>query len=206
MCGESQVHELVVRAQRTGVQVGGPREAQLLTAARWLARVGEVSGVSSYETPAEAVRRAMLPAVAYFEFEEAPRQGQMADLGAGNGALGATMAILAPNLHVDLVDRAERAYTACELLVARLDLPNLEAVRRNVGGDAAGSYDTVVFRAVASGDVALDLAAGMTRAGGFVGAYHRSGDREFDGGRHGLRRLRTVPTGVPGLVVTGYRI
>lgn len=206
MDGESAVRQLILRARGAGVGVGRWQEVELLAVARWLGRVGEATGISGYETPEEAVRRAMLPAVAYFEFDQAPLSGEMADLGAGNGALGATIAILAPDLQVDLVDRAERAYTACELLVARLELSTLRAVRRNVGEGSGGSYDAVVFRALASGAVALGLAAGMTRAGGFVGAYHRRGDREFDGDRHGLDRVRTVATGLPGLVVTGYRI
>ncbi|MEA3402115.1 MAG: RsmG family class I SAM-dependent methyltransferase [Armatimonadota bacterium] len=191
----------------SGLQPTQEQLERLEQAAAWLARVAEASGLSAYESPKEAWQRGMAPALAYFSLSEAPRNGTLVDLGAGSGALGATIAILERNLRVDLVDRAEKAYTACELLVARLELRNLRARRLDAAEARGEGYNAAVFRAVAAGEQALALATRMVRPTGFIGAYHRRGDRAFtdDVELQGLTVLRTVGTTVPGLALTGYR-
>ncbi|MGC9316600.1 MAG: RsmG family class I SAM-dependent methyltransferase [Armatimonadota bacterium] len=190
-----------------GLQVTREQLASLQLAAEWLARLARASGLSGYDSAQEAWERGMTPALAYFNFPEAPRSGALADLGAGSGALGATIAILEGNLQVDLVDRAQKAYTACELLVARLRRSNLRARWQDAGDAAARRYDAVVFRALGPGERALSLAVRVVRANGFIGAYHRAGDRGFtaDADHHGLMVVSTVETPVPGLHLTGYR-
>jgi len=186
-----------------------PTEAQrelLVSAATWLASLGRSSAISGYDTPDEALARAMSPALAYFALAEAPRAAHLADLGAGNGAIGATIAILERNLLVDLVDRARRAYTACEILAARLRLANLRARHLDARDDAAPVYDVVVFRALAPGPLALASARRLVAPGGFIAAYHRLGDPSFgELGGSGLT-VGTERTTVPGLVVTGYQV
>lgn len=182
----------------------GSREL-LGAAALWLARTGVASGLSQYRDPAAALLKGMAPAAAYFSLSEAPVAGRLADLGAGNGAIGATIAILAPDLQIDLADRAQRAYTACELLGARLGLRNLRAVRIDARTADPHMYDAIVFRALARGPEAISLAARLVRPGGFIGAYHRSGDRLFTCPGAEVDVLGTVETLTQGLSLTGYR-
>ncbi len=210
---EQEVLERVLRSVAASGMEAGPETAERLqSAADWLAGLAAASGISGYDSPAEALERGLMPSLAYFGFAEAPRSGRVADLGAGSGALGAGIAILEGNLRVALVDRSKRSLTACELLAARLKLPNLVVVEMDLGLDAGGRavYDAVVFRALAPGSDALILARGVVRVGGFIGAYHREGDAAFaEAGESWaeieLERLRTVGSGVPGLVVTGFQ-
>jgi len=204
---------MLERAAEAGLDGGAAADQRLMMAAEWLAKLAAVSGISGYDSPVEALKRGLMPALAYFAFAEAPRSGQAAELGAGAGALGAGIAILEGHLEVALVDRAKRSLTACELLAARLKLPNLAVVEMDLGldGGARCVYDAVVFRALAPGGDALALARGVVRVGGFIAAYHREGDPAFaeageNWAERGLERLRTVASGVAGLVVTGFQV
>ncbi|MGD9494693.1 MAG: RsmG family class I SAM-dependent methyltransferase [Armatimonadota bacterium] len=193
-------------AQDVGIELDSEQLRLLRLTANWLASLAQASGVSAYNTAQEVLDRAMAPALAYFAIPETPRQGAMADVGAGNGALGATMAILEPRLAVDLVDRARRAYTACELLEARLRLPNLTAVHLDVRDVTAPTYVAAVLRAVARGPAALALAQPMLVPGGVLAAYHRSDDAWFCDSFGLFQLVRTVPTTVEGLVLSAYRL
>lgn len=192
-------------AARVGLQLSDAQWELIQRAAEWLSSVGRASGLSGYDSPEVALLRGMGPALAYFALEAAPKAGKLADLGAGNGAIGATLAICSQNLRVDLVDRAQRAYTACEILVARLGIPNLRALCVDAATVTEGEYDALVFRALASGPRALMLAKSLVRAGGFIGAFHRTGDAAFERPPEGLERLGTRGTLVEGLAFTGYR-
>ena len=208
---------LIAQIERDATTLGLHLEPQvgetLRTAAEWLAKLAQSSGISGYGSAAEALERGIMPALSYFQFPEAPRNGRLADLGAGAGALGAGIAILGADLQVSLVDRARRSLTACELLAARLKLPNLAVVEMNLGldGGSEALYDAVVFRALAPGSDALALACGVVRVGGFIAAYHREGDPVFAEVGNSLpearlKRLRAVATGVEGLQVTGFEV
>jgi len=197
---------------QTGVELTSEQIDRAVRVSMWLADLARASGISGYRSPVESLERGIGPAFAYLGFVAAPRTGKVGDLGAGNGALGAGLAILAPGLEVALLDRAKRAFTACELLVGRSRLPNLKAVLMDAGaaGDAAGTYDAIIFRALARGRSALELAAPLVREGGFIGAYHQDGDQDFsdDGGegpQNGLKRLGSRETLVGGLRLTGFR-
>ena len=174
--------------------------------ARSLAKVAVASGMSGYETPQQALERGMAPALAYFGFAQAPRSGRLADLGAGTGALGVTIAVVAPELRVDLIDRAERAFTACELLVARMQLRNLRArlLDTERGGKSEPGYDAVVFRALAPGATALEMAGHLLLPGGFLAAWHRECDPHFAQPPAQFKALGSVQSGLEGLVATGY--
>lgn len=202
---------LQAAAASSGVELSEQTEARLWQAACTLAQLTPGTGLSGYREPEEALLRAISPAFAYLRWEEAPREGLLADLGAGAGALGAGIAILCPGLEVHLVDRAQRAFTVCELLAARLELGNLHAVWL-AAGEGAGErlrYDAVVFRALARGPKALQLALSITSERAFIGAYHRAADPWYNAAQDtgvGIRRLGTVPTPVEGLAMTGYLV
>ncbi|MGI5819596.1 MAG: RsmG family class I SAM-dependent methyltransferase [Armatimonadota bacterium] len=182
-----------------------PGQLEALRAgAAWLARASTASGISQYASPEDALIRAMGPALAYFPVNATPRQGRLADIGSGTGAIGATIALFAPTLEVDLVDRAKRAYTVSELLVAKMDLPNARPLLADVTA-LESRYDAVVFRALGRAPVALSLALPLVRPGGIVCAYHRRGDMAFEAPDAALAVLETRDTPVEELVLTCYR-
>lgn len=210
---EAMPHHLALRLRAAAacsrVTIGPDTLPHLWEAAQLLAQLARGSGVSGYEDAEDALMRGLGPALAYLSCDDAPRRGDLADLGAGNGALGCGIALLCPELSVTLVDRARRAHTMCELLAARLRLPNLQACLYDVkrSGPPARPYDGIVFRALAHGSQALALAASQVRAGGFIGAYHRAGDPAYtqaEGAR--LRPLGSVNTLVDGLVLSGFLV
>lgn len=198
------LNDFVAAAAAVGRDITPAQMDRLEAAAMWLAQLGRRSGISGYDTPDLALMRGMAPALAYFALD-VPRRGLLADVGAGNGAIGATIAILCENLSVSLVDRAQRAYTACEILVARLHLPNLRAVRMDASDVRPATYNVVVFRALAPGHVALSTTSRLVPPGGSVVAYHRAEDHAFLAPQAGLTPVGAAATVVPGLVATAYR-
>lgn len=191
-------------ARDAGLEVDPEALSRLLSAARWLGQASSVSGLSQYRDPDDALIRAMGPALAYFSCAETPRTGILADLGAGNGAIGATIAFFAPNLQVDLVDRAKRAYTTSELLLARLGVHNARPVLADLRR-IQRRYDVIVFRALAPGRESLQLALSVLKDEGVIGAYHRRGDPAFVRPEMDLSVVGTHETLVPELVLTCYR-
>ncbi len=203
---ESALERFLLAAEACGVAVSAEQRGLLAQAATWLAALGHSSGISGYDDADSALMRGMGPALAYFAADGAPRRGRLADIGAGNGAIGAALAILEQNLVVDLVDRAQRAYTACEILSARLAVANIQAIRADIRALPAASYDSAVFRAFTTGERALVLVARIVRPGGFMGAFHRPDDPAFEHPPRAIQRLGSWPTLVDGLVLSGYRL
>ena len=201
----TSLQELLNEAAAQSIELSEEQRDALLVGAEVLARTARARGISQYDQVETALIRAMGPALAYFSFSERPRAGRIADLGAGNGALGAAIALIEPDVTVDLLDRAERSYTACELLVKRMRLQNAACVLASIDKTREARYDGVVFRALAQSARALELAHAITRPGGFIGAWHASGDAGYLEPPGSLRLLRTVGTLVPDLVLTGYR-
>lgn len=205
MCSSISIEAFVQAADAIGLRLTAEQAQRVASAAEWLARLSHGSGISGYETADTALMHGMAPALAYFALDT-PREGLLVDIGAGSGALGATIAILEENLHVHLVDRAERAYTACEILAARLRLPNLSAYRTDANAVSPGSYDAAVLRALAPAHEALPTARRLVRPGGRLVAYHRPEDPGFLKPEAELIPLDTVSTVLPGLVATAYAV
>ena len=201
---DEALRTLLDYADEADLQPTAHETAALEAGAVWLARASTASGLSQYRDPAEALIHAMGPALTYFCSPDHPRNGTLADIGSGNGAIGATIALFAPEMQIHLVDRARRAYTASELLVARLGLRNATPLLADLT-QLDRQYDAVVFRALAPAIDALPLAAGLVGDAGWIGAYHRNGDVGFEQGTAGLTVLGTMPTLVPELVLTCYR-
>jgi len=198
------IERFCAHAEAVGLSVDHETRVRVLAGAAWLARASGASGLSQYRDPDDALLHAMGPALTYFAFPEAPGGGTMADIGAGNGAIGATIGLFAPEMQIRLVDRARRAYTTAELLVARLKLPNVKPVLADASR-LGRHYDVVVFRALAPAVEALPLAATLVDDGGFVGAFHRPGDGGFERPSGELAVLGSVNTLVPEMVLTCYR-
>mgnify|MGYP000915913619 CR=1 FL=1 len=191
-------------ASSVGLRLSDSQRESLKVGAAWLATAARASGLSQYRDPGSALLRAMGPALSYFAFDTMPRTGIVADLGSGSGAVGATIALLAPELQIHLVDRAKRAYTAAELLVSRMRLVNATPVNADIG-QLQQLYDGVVFRALAPGPEALAAAARILRPHGYLGAFHRVGDSSFQSPVEPLRVVGTSATTLPELSITCYR-
>ena len=191
-------------AASAGLTLSEEQRNCLLAGAQWLACASAATALSQYRDVEDVLLRAMGPALAYFACQNTPRSGVVADLGSGNGAIGATIALLAPDLEIHLVDRARRAYTASELLVARMGLKNARPLQADLKGLTA-IYDAAAFRALAPGADALGAVLRLVKQGGVIGAYHRPDDTAYAPSGSALRPLSTVATTVDDLVLTCYR-
>lgn len=192
------------RAKKAGLSLSADDMGRLLEAARWLSTAARASGLSQYGDVEQALIRAMGPALSYFELRCAPRAGDIADFGCGSGAIGATIALLEPNLTVHLVDRAKRAYTTSEVLVARLRVSNAHVVMSDLK-NLSRTYGAVVFRALAPAPEAIDLALPHLACGGVICAFHQGGDPGFEQPPDCVRIVQQIDTIVPKLVLTCYR-
>ena len=202
----SGLKQFASAAREVGLNLDHGELERLRTGAELLAATARVRGISQYKQVDEALIRAMAPALAFFRFHDWRSAQRIADLGAGNGALGATIALCAPDIDVALIDRATRSITACELLTRRMGLQNAECLQIDVDSDSETGYDGVVFRALAQPERALTLARGLCGRDGFVGAWHAPGDPAYDRPPMGLEVVNTVRTVLPDLVLTGYRL
>ncbi len=198
--------QFVSAAEHVGVSLSTEDISSLRSGARWLAREAMASGLSQYDDPAEALIRGMGPALALFAFREVWEEeiADACDLGAGNGAIGAILALISGTWQILLVDRAKRAYTACEMLIARMGLDNASAVRADIEA-LDECCDLAVCRALAEADEALELARSAVRAGGLIGAWHSEANTQYTEPRQCVTVIGTVETVVPDLVLTLYR-
>jgi len=159
-------------------------EARLLALAEWLAPSAASLGLTNYHTADVLLTDAILPALALRGLLGHAPVGPWVDLGAGSGALGLALALTAPALHMDLLDRRERAAAFLDLTVRRMAIPNARALQRDLQPEAEiPAWVGVCFRAVAPPSEALAMAAAHSRR--WVCAWHGPG----------LRAYRTPPAG-----------
>ena len=93
--------------------------------------------------------------------------GSAIDLGSGAGFPGVPLALLAPETRVTLIESNQKKATFLRELIRILDLKNVE-VFGGRGEEYSQQSDLVVMRAVEKFDRALNLAAGLVRAGGRI--------------------------------------
>lgn len=201
---EEAMRQFAAHAADAQLALTPDHERRLMRGAEWLAAASGASGLSQYRDPSDALLRAMGPALAYFHCPHAPVAGCLADIGAGSGAIGATIGLFAPEMQIDLVDRARRAYTTAEMLAARMGLSNVTPRLCDIG-QLSRQYDVVLFRALAQAEDAMALAASVAAPGGLVGAYRRRSDERYLRPAGALHVLGTHDTPVPELVLTCYR-
>jgi 16S rRNA (guanine527-N7)-methyltransferase len=107
----------------------------------------------------------------------AQQQARIADLGSGAGLPGIPLAIVLPELHVTLVERAERKAAFLRNVVAVLGLGNVE-VEVSDYAKLGKRFDALVFRALLELDAeaAATLVQGL-EPGGLLCAYKGSAER-----------------------------
>ena len=100
------------------------------------------------------------------------------DLGSGAGFPGVPFAMLAPDVHVTLIESQQKKAAFLRELVRVLELKNVK-----VFGDRAESYretaELVILRAVERFQDALKMAISLTSRGGLVGLMIGSGQVEL---------------------------
>jgi 16S rRNA G527 N7-methylase RsmG len=109
-----------------------------------------------------------VPAVAALRWLDVELPLNVVEIGAGNAALGLTLAALAPQWRVTLVDRRERAVAFMEIAALQMGLHNVVPLRADARepGSGAGRVDAALFRAVGTPAEDLDMAAAWLKPGG----------------------------------------
>jgi len=120
-----------------------------------------------------------------------PLGSAVADVGSGAGLPGVPLAILRPDLTVDLIEPLLRRFTFLTEAVDELELGGRVRVVRARAEDHRQSYDAVVARAVAPLDRLLGWCAPLRAAGGVILALKgQSADQELRSAAAVLRRQR----------------
>jgi predicted O-methyltransferase YrrM len=125
-------------------------------------------GLTNYEDVTEVLNGLLLPALAAFRWLKTKESLEIVEIGAGGGGIGLTLALLAPDWRVTLVDRREKAVTFMEIIVTRLNLLNAHPVAGDMRkrSPEAERYDAALFRAVGSPAEDLDIAEDWVKPGG----------------------------------------
>lgn len=134
---------------------------------RWLEALVAGPGLTAVRDLAEARRVHVDDALAAAELV---RDGPVVDVGSGGGSPGIPLAVVRPELHVDLLEAQRRK---CSFLAsAAAGFPNVAVVcaRAEEHGRADGreAYGTAVAQALASPQVALEWCLPLVRVGGRV--------------------------------------
>ncbi len=120
----------------------------------------KVALVGSAELPLLATKHL---ADCLFAAAHCPDRGNAADLGSGAGMPGIPIAIVRPELRVDLIE--SRAKKISFLVQATQKLANARSINRRIESLAGRDYDLATARALASLDQLLPLARPVLRRG-----------------------------------------
>ena len=95
---------------------------------------------------------------------------RVAEVGCGTGAMGMAIAMAMPEVEVLLIDRRQKAVGFCEIIVWRLELPNVKVIQADLEQDSSpvGRVDAALFRAVSPVPEDLEMAEEIVRRGGLA--------------------------------------
>jgi 16S rRNA G527 N7-methylase RsmG len=162
-------------------------------------------GLTNYATADEYLHHAMLPAFALLVALPDGPSGEWAEIGAGSGGLGITLAAAAPTATVHLIDRRERVAAFLDLIIARADLPNVRAIQADLPlrSEPERVYDGIVFRAFPPAARGLRIAARHARS--WVAAWHSPDVAAYDDPPPSLSLVARAPTASEGLLMSLFR-
>lgn len=160
--------EIVGDAAPPGLAEEDATFAALLALARELCGPGAALGLTGYASPRAALGHLIAPALGALRWLAHQQELKVTEVGSGSGALGLTLAIVAPAWRVYLLDRREKATTFAEVVALRLGLRNAMAVKGDARQPPATvvNSDAAVFRAVDKPERDLDLARHLVSVGG----------------------------------------
>lgn len=95
----------------------------------------------------------------------------VADMGAGAGYIGLTLAIALPTAHVTLVESLEKRCSFMNWALLKLGLQNATVRCARLGQQAVGEFDFVTERAMGQINDILPLIAPCVKEGGFFVPY-----------------------------------
>jgi 16S rRNA (guanine527-N7)-methyltransferase len=134
---------------------------------RWLESVLGTPGLTAVRDPAEARRVLVDDALAAAGLVE---EGPVVDVGSGGGSPGIPVALVRPELGVDLLEAQRRKCDFLEQASRELANVSVVCVRAEEHGRGAGrdAYGTALAQALAAVPVALEWCLPLVRAGGRV--------------------------------------
>lgn len=145
-----------------------------------LALAAEPAPPTTVVGPREVVDRHLADSLSGLCVPAVRAAGRIADLGAGAGFPGLPLAIALPEASVDLVESTTRK---CEVIARLATAAEIENARplatraEELGATAAaGTYDVVAARALASLPVLVEYAAPLLRVGGTLVAWKGAAD------------------------------
>jgi len=152
--------------------------------ADWLAPAAAKLGLTQFDTGAALAANLIGPGLYLLpHIGEASRS--LAEIGPGSGALGLSIAMLRPDLGVDLLDRRKRVCDFIDLVARRFRIANCRTVcidMRDVPADGP-KYDLIVARAVAPAEQLFGYLSGWLSANGRIALLQTerqpATDREF---------------------------
>lgn len=103
-----------------------------------------------------------------------------ADMGAGAGYIGLTLAAALPGAKVTLVESLQRRCSFLNWAVMKLGLKNVTVKCMRLGQSPAGPFDFVTERAMGQINEVLPLVTPALRAGGLFAAYQSRPDQADD--------------------------
>lgn len=183
-------------------------EAYLRLLQEWEGR----AGLTAVNDPAEIQRRhfgeslALLVALRSAALIPPVEAISIADIGTGAGFPGLPMRIVAPDLHLTLIEAQARRCRFLEAVVATLDLPDVTVVQaraEDAGRDPSlrEAFDLVVARALAPLPVLIEYALPLLREGGVLatpkGSRAESERHEADAALSALRGVLPPPLRLP---------
>jgi len=125
--------------------------------------------------PENAARIHLADSLTALDLPAFPREGRVADIGAGAGFPGLALAVALPAVMFDLVESTGRK---CEVIGRLADaaalgnaVPVAERAEDRARGAGAGAYDAVTARALAPLAVLAEYAAPLLREGGVLVAW-----------------------------------
>lgn len=157
-------------ASAIGLRLDSETTQQLETYVDLLLETNRQFNLTAIRDPLEAEERLISETIAILPLLPDGTQ-RIVDVGSGGGVPGIPLAILRPDVQVDLVEATRKKVTFLEPATQVLGLTNVRAIharseefarRRN----ARERYDVVVARAVARLPVLAELTLPLTRVGG----------------------------------------
>lgn len=147
----------------------------------------EPSPPTTVSDPVEAADTHIADSLSGLKIPALSAASRIADIGAGAGFPGLTLAASMPHAEVDLVESTARKCEVIDRLAAAAGLQNATAVAARAeelaAGEGAGAYGVVTARALASLAVLTEYAAPLLKPGGALIAWKgaRDAQEERDG-------------------------
>ncbi len=134
-------------------------------------------GLTNYSNPDQVCHRLVLPTLLALQWLPLNKAIRVVDIGCGAGAIGLTLAMVAPNWTVTLVDRRQRATAFVDVMKLKLRLANVSTFTTDAADQAPESpFDAALFRAVASPSEDLAIAENWVAPGGVAVVWTKAGE------------------------------